>query len=779
MKTTFDTFGRYWLACFLCLCLLSLSATAQQVESRRIAPVGEWTGYLSHQNPHKVVKAWNERFAVITDGGLYLMDTTDQNYEAYTPVTGLSEIGPSALYFDSLHQKLFIGYHSGALNFTSDPKKGFSYVSDIKRSEQYTTKGIREFTSRGDMLYIATEFGIVIYDIVANETRNAVTKVGGSPTGSPVIDMLIMKDTLFASMGQYGLWCAPLSHPNITLPDAWDRIDGSGSLPEGETTYLGNSAGWLYCVKDDTLYRREEYVYNWEMGPFPIAPYNFIEAMNDFLLMSYYNVFRVRTSNTTQYLVNSSSMATTAYMDSTVTLVGDILEGMYRFRRPDSIEYLVPNGPRNNKISEIAVGKGSLVIAPEGKLGASAPAQNSDGFYYFTQDKGWHIFEKNDELDIADRLYMDFARALYVKETDQFFVGSWGQGVLELTDGEITHQWTPSNSSLSGSSNVGLPDDFRCGGLAYDRNGILWTVGFLADHNINALDPADSTWKYMHVPGMSPIGVIVDDWNNKWIINQDDGLVVFNENGTLGNTNDDQYKKLTSDPGRGGLANNSVYAIAKDLRGHIWVGTLEGIMVFANPSAVFSTNFADASCPVIEGFCLLRDQRVTAIAVDGANRKWIGTTNGVYLVNAQGNKLLAHYTTENSPLFENEIRDIVIEPETGEIFIGTARGLLSLMGDATEGEENSDSLYVYPNPISVDYDGPVAIYGSVKDAEVRITTVSGRLVRALTSTGGQTIWDGKDTAGNPLAPGIYLALVTAKDGTGAGIAKFVILSREQ
>lgn len=758
----------------LLLCL----APRLAAQSHRIAPVGEWTAYLSHQNPHKIVQAWNG-WAVTTDGGLYLMDTTDLNYETFNTVSGMAEISPSALYFDTLSQQLFIGYHSGALNYTADPRKGFQYVSDIMRSEQYTTKGIREFTSRGSLLYIATEFGIVIYDIEGKETRSAVTKVGTSPTGSPVIDILIFKDSLYASMGQYGLWRAPLSHPNITLPDAWDRIDGAGSLPEGQSSFLGNSAGWLYCVKDDTLYRRGENSYNWGMGPYPVAPYNFIEAMNDFLLMSYYNVFRVRTSNTTQYLVNSSSKAVTAWMDSTVTLVGDTLEGIYRFRRPDSIEYLVPNGPRNNKISEIAVGNGSLVIAPEGKSGSSAPAQNADGFYYFTQEKGWKILRKNEGLDIADRLYMDFARTLYVKETDQFYVGSWGQGLLELTDGKITHQWTPSNSNLSGSGNVGLPLDFRCGGLAYDRNGVLWAAGFLADKNLNALDPADSTWKQMHVSNLSAIGMLVDDWNNKWIINQDEGLVVFNENGTLGNTTDDQFKRLSSDPGRGGLVNNSVYAIAKDLRGHIWVGTLEGIMVFANPSAVFTNNFADASCPVIEGFCLLRDQRVTSIAVDGANRKWIGTTNGVYLVNAQGNKLLQHYTTENSPLFENEIRDIVIDPETGEIFIGTARGLLSLMGEATEGEEDSEELYVYPNPIQPDYDGPVAINGSVKDAEVRITTVSGRLVRALNSTGGQTIWDGKDTAGNPLAPGIYLAFVTAKDGSGAGIAKFVILSREE
>jgi ligand-binding sensor domain-containing protein len=271
--------------------------------------------------------------------------------------------------------------------------------------------------------------------------------------------------------------------------------------------------------------------------------------------------------------------------------------------------------------------------------------------------------------------------------------------------------------------------------------------------------------------------MVIDDWGSKWINNQGLGITVFNENGTLDVTTDDKVKRLTSEIGRGGLPTNTVYSMVKDLRGQIWVGTLEGVAVFANPSAVFNTTFPDASCPVIEGFCLLRDQRVNAIVVDGANRKWIGTDNGLYVVNPQGNRLVVHYTVDNSPLFSNQILELQIDQQTGEIFVGTSKGLLSLMGEAVGGMDNSDSLYVYPNPVAGDYDGPIAITSSYKDVEVKITTVSGRLVRALSALGGQAIWDGNDAAGNRVTPGVYLAMVADKEGKNSGIAKFVILER--
>ena len=68
--------------------------------------------------------------------------------------------------------------------------------------------------------------------------------------------------------------------------------------------------------------------------------------------------------------------------------------------------------------------------------------------------------------------------------------------------------------------------------------------------------------------------------------------------------------------------------------------------------------------------------------------------------------------------------------------------------------------FVYPNPISPGYNGPVAIKGLVNNAIVKITELDGRLVYQTRALGGQAIWNGKDYKGNRVSSGVYLVLVT-------------------
>ncbi|MFX7731994.1 hypothetical protein ABTK10_20905, partial [Acinetobacter baumannii] len=80
----------------------------------------------------------------------------------------------------------------------------------------------------------------------------------------------------------------------------------------------------------------------------------------------------------------------------------------------------------------------------------------------------------------------------------------------------------------------------------------------------------------------------------------------------------------------------------------------------------------EAEIPVIKqgafnGF-LFKGEQVQSIAVDGANRKWIGTKNGAWLIAEDGTQILAHFTSANSKLLHNNILKIGIHPITGEVF---------------------------------------------------------------------------------------------------------------
>ena len=254
--------------------------------------------------------------------------------------------------------------------------------------------------------------------------------------------------------------------------------------------------------------------------------------------------------------------------------------------------------------------------------------------------------------------------------------------------------------------------------------------------------------------------------------------MVYHDNYTPDFPGDDRVKTLNTEVGRGALPNNSVYAIAQDLDQQIWIGTESGVTIYYDPSIIWTDQIQDAACPIIDGFCLLRDQRVNDIEVDAANRKWIATENGAYLVNEDGTEVLQHFTVENSPLFDNDVKTLAIDRSTGEVYFGTAKGVISFMSDAIQGSpELVQNLYAFPNPVQEDFSGRVMIKNLDQETRVKITTPTGFVVRELDSFGGEVPWDLTDTYGKRVPPGIYVVMVATADGESAGITKIAVIER--
>jgi hypothetical protein len=170
---------------------------------------------------------------------------------------------------------------------------------------------------------------------------------------------------------------------------------------------------------------------------------------------------------------------------------------------------------------------------------------------------------------------------------------------------------------------------------------------------------------------------------------------------------------------------------------------------------------------------LFQREAVKTIAVDGANNKWIGTNNGIWLISDDAEKIIHQFNKDNSPLPSNEINKIVVHPTTGEVFIATNAGLISYRGNATEGSKNNDELLVFPNPVPSAYNGMIAIKGLVENADVRITDVNGQLVYRTIATGGQATWNGETYTGKRPSTGVYYVFVTNTDGSEAKAGKFV------
>jgi len=158
---------------------------------------------------------------------------------------------------------------------------------------------------------------------------------------------------------------------------------------------------------------------------------------------------------------------------------------------------------------------------------------------------------------------------------------------------------------------------------------------------------------------------------------------------------------------------------------------------------------------------LLADVEIRAIAIDGANRKWFGSRNGIFVQSSDGITQELRFTTENSPLFDDNIIDLEFNTETGEMFIATNRGIQSYRTETTGARSrHSNEVFAFPNPIDPTYNGPIRIKGLARDAQVKITDINGIAVSEITALGGLATWDGKDLNGNRVASGVYLVFST-------------------
>ena len=304
------------------------------------------------------------------------------------------------------------------------------------------------------------------------------------------------------------------------------------------------------------------------------------------------------------------------------------------------------------------------------------------------------------------------------------------------------------------------------------------TVGkyWISDYKNGLLSNSEGNYKSYSPSSLDTLyqtrrdSIVVDLDGNRWIRQGNFGgiLVISSKN---------QRQFVFSGVGVGNLTSNNVKSLALDRDGQIWVGTDKGVVVFDNPPAVFRGNNFDAYTPVFERRRLLGNEIVTSIAVDGGNRKWIGTRNGIFLFSPDGTELVSNFNEKNSPLPSSEIFYITAEPNTGEIYIQTPKGMVSYRGTATEGTQKQDesTVKVFPNPVRPDFEGLIGIEGLVENAFVKITDIAGNLVYETRANGGTAVWNGRTLSGGKVETGIYLIFSANAKGEETLVSRLAVV----
>lgn len=416
------------------------------------------------------------------------------------------------------------------------------------------------------------------------------------------------------------------------------------------------------------------------------------------------------------------------------------------------------------------------------------------------EDGEWTMFDEEEALELvgaaAYRNVTDVVQD--PKDAEHHWLGTKRSGIYEFRDYKLVNHYSYDNSPLTSilPTNVNAGWYVRVTALQYDGRGNLWMCNNECDTIVRILK-ADGTWKayyYADIDGYQTFDNIIFDRRGwAWIQQRRTtsqghraGLLVVDTNGTIDTQNDDRHTFINSFYNQDGTRYTPTlyYCATEDANGAMWIGTNSGLFVSYDPTQVFSQNFILSQVKAARnddtGLAdyVMNEIGVKCIAIDGGNRKWIGTTdNGVYLLSADCRETIEHFTADNSPLISDEINDIAINGQTGEVFIATSKGLCSYMGDATDPATSmkSDNLKVFPNPVRPEYQGNVHITGLMVNSNVKIVSAAGKLVAEGVSAGGEFSWNCCYKTGKRVASGIYYALCTDEEGNEGACAKILII----
>lgn len=755
--------------------------------------IGQWRDHLPYDYATKV-EEFNSGIYCATPYSMFYFDRDDNSIHRLSKVNGLSDLGVSDISLNTDQQILVVAYSNTNVDLIFDDLTIIN-IPDIKRKEILGNKTINSIMNYGKFAYLSCGFGIVVLNLEKKEIKDTYY-IG--PNGSS-INVLAMtyNDTAFFAATESGIYYADINDPNLAYYANWKKLPGS-PVPNGFYNLVLYHDGKLFAnhtdpnISEDGLYVLENGQWR-DLETANTGRTYRLRSCGDKLVVSYSYFVRSYNADLTLYLniytYGESSPAPSDALIGTDEFywIADRNKGLVKsWGGGYDQEFIKPSGAPTADIFEMASRDGKLYVVPGG-LTASWNNTWRAARMFSLIDEEWKTY------DYTNSSGLDTLRDFIALEIDPFnsdlvYAGSWNRGMAEFKDNAIAQIYSSGNSSLLPNMIEGDPV-VKVGGMAFDSQNNLWMTNSGAEKILSVKRSAGTTglpWEAFNLgSGTSGIDVrqiIVDTYDQKWILPRTSQLnpnyiIVYNEKNDPGN----QVRGLKSGAGYGNLPGTSVYAIAEDLEGEIWVGTDAGVAVFYSPQNIFTNDDADAQQILvnIDGYVqyLLETEIVKAIAVDGANKKWFGTERaGVFLLSADGTQQIHHFTEDNSPLFSNNITSLTINDKTGEVFIGTAKGLISYKGTATDGGDTNTNVYAYPNPVRPGYSGPIAIKGLVTDASVKITDITGSVIYETIAEGGQAIWNGYSFDGRKANTGVYLVFITNSDGSEKMVTKILFVN---
>lgn len=754
--------------------VLCITATAQQL--------GTWRMYLSYYIATQNEVSGNLIYSLM-NGNLLSYDTEDGEVRTYDHLGVLNDVNIAHIAYSKEAGKLLIVYSNSNIDLLDKN----DYVENLPalKDKRILDKEVSFVCIKGSMAYLVTGFGFVEVDMKEGVFRNTY-KFSFSPTSIAVSD-----DIVYLGTSEGLMRC--MTADNMQIETNWKKLNGwtnikglgfyQGKLMVGRTDAMlalnpSNNTTVNLCKGSVTFMKDLGSQLIWG-NKSQIAFTSDVSSADNTTVIPYTNVWSDISYVDGTYWMSEQENGLRGYKinDGEITPTGEIIQ---------------PSSPiRDIGYNINWVGDRLLVAGGINTVGSFYNPATS--MYY--ENGEWTNFTEMEIPASAPNLRLRNTTDLVQDPLDDthHYASLYRTGLCEYRNGKFVKLYNHDNSPLrSLVPNTPLYYNYvMCSALSYDTDGNLWMASSLRDSALHVLKP-DGKWYnpyYEELDGVSLIDKILHHSSGIKLITsrriEKRGIFCLDTKGTERTTDDRtiMFQTIFNQDGTPYLPDN-FYCLCEDLDGYVWVGTSAGLFVIEDPTRVFDSDFHFTQVKINRndgsGLAdyLLNDVSISCVAIDAANRKWVGTqTNGVFLISADGQEMIHHFTTDNSPLLSDNVQCIAAHPETGEVVFGTDKGLCSYISDATTPEEElkKSNVTVFPNPVTPDYNGPIAIRGLVSDTEVKIISTGGQLVWNGTSAGGTCLWNGLANNGRRVASGIYHVVANTPEGGKAIITRIVVV----
>jgi hypothetical protein len=739
-----------------------------------------WKGYFSYNTIRDLSQSTTDIFAA-SENALFSKNFGTNQIKTTNTIDGLSGQTITSLYYSPTAKKTLVGYENGLMTVINEADGSMLNIVDIINKElSANIKKINHFMEYQGIVYVSCDFGIVQFNL-ATMLFGDTYFIGNNGVEIRVTQTTVFNGFIYAATME-GIRRADIANKNLIDFNQWSQI-AVGSWSSIETfdkeLIAINTTGYIHRYNVTT---------NSFVGYLQLpSPTVDMRTTENYLIVTtpssvyLYNklLTLVRQINSSQITEAIVSFTSATSIDENV-IIGTNENGIYNTLISVSSAFLntMPSGPSRNNIFAFQTTTTSLwAVYGDYDLFYNPYALDSYGISKYGES-GWLNIPYEKVLNAKSMVRI----AVNPFKENEVYASSFFSGLLKIVDDVPTILYNQSNSALE--SLVLVPPnpsyiDIRINGTAFDKSGNLWVTNSLMKNGLKSLSASGQWQSYsldkilINSSRTNYNKLSIDKNGTKWLATDKDGLVGFNEKNNV-------FKKITIGTDTGNLPTTDVRIAAPDNNNQLWIGTTKGLRVLSNINSYLSEDQMTTKPIIIleDGLAqeLMYEQFITDIVVDGANNKWIGTADsGLFLVSPNGQETKYHFTITNSPLPSNTINDIDINSATGEVFIATAKGMVSFKGVATGANEDLNSVFVYPNPVRPEFEGTVKISGLLNKATVKITDIEGNLVYETTSEGGTIEWDTTAFGNHKVASGVYMIFISAQDGIETKVKKVMII----